>query len=93
MKELRSQNEQRFIAKLWSKWAIVTKEGRNLFNQAGQNKQAGRIKFVNKADRNKQAGWKKNLKNLREHALLFTPPRTPRISGLKSQILKPTFLS
>ena len=23
----------------------------------------------------------------------FTPPRTPRISGLKSQILKPTFLS
>ena len=22
-----------------------------------------------------------------------TPPRTPRISGLKSQILKPTFLS
>ena len=27
-------------------------------------------------------------------ALFFTtPPRTPRISGLKSQILKPTFLS
>ena len=25
--------------------------------------------------------------------LLFTPPRTPRISRLKSQILKPTFLS
>ena len=24
---------------------------------------------------------------------LHTPPRTPRISGLKSQILKPTFLS
>ena len=23
----------------------------------------------------------------------LTPPRTPRISGLKSQILKPTFLS
>ena len=23
----------------------------------------------------------------------FTPPRTPRISGLRSQILKPTFLS
>ena len=23
----------------------------------------------------------------------ITPPRTPRISGLKSQILKPTFLS
>ena len=23
----------------------------------------------------------------------YTPPRTPRISGLKSQILKPTFLS
>ena len=24
---------------------------------------------------------------------LYTPPRTPRISGLKSQILRPTFLS
>ena len=24
---------------------------------------------------------------------LHTPPRTPRISGLKSQVFKPTFLS
>ena len=24
---------------------------------------------------------------------MYTPPRTPRISGLKSRILKPTFLS
>ena len=25
--------------------------------------------------------------------MLCTPPRTPRISGLKSQVLKPTFLA
>jgi hypothetical protein len=30
---------------------------------------------------------------LSHYTSLLTPPRTPRISGLKSQILKPTFLS
>ena len=36
------------------------------------------------------------FKKLKVHwtiATLFTPPRTPRISDLRSQVLKPTFLS
>ena len=32
-------------------------------------------------------------KNPSNALFALTPPRTPRISGLKSQILKPTFLS
>ena len=32
-------------------------------------------------------------KSFSEALILATPSRTPRISGLKSQILKPTFLS
>ena len=40
------------------------------------------------------------IKNTSNHFIVFllfcmicTPPRTPRISGPKSQVLKPTFLS
>ena len=33
-----------------------------------------------------KTGWSKRIS-------IVTPPRTPRISRLKSQILKPTFLS
>ena len=34
-----------------------------------------------------------HAKQKNKKVALVTPPRTPRISGLKSQILKPTFLS
>ena len=34
-----------------------------------------------------------NKQNMSANTSSYTPPRTPRISGLKSQILKPTFLS
>ena len=45
-----------------------------IVKQAGRNKRAGRKYFsdlLNEQAENLRAGWKKNLKNLSEHALLF----------------------
>ena len=58
--ELSEQNGQSivkptFYSKIVVKMGNCKKVGQKFVNQAGRNKQAGRIKFVNKADRNKQA--------------------------------------
>ena len=62
--ELSEQNGQNivkptFYSKIVVKIGNFIKVGLKFVNQANRNKQAGRIRFLSQADRNKQAGWKK----------------------------------